>query len=275
MLKLFPRVILADKTTELRLCGDELTSGTKVTVSVQSMEKYNVPHTDKYRIDEDNRLIARDIVVNGGEAKFSFTPFGEQRHRVYIDTGAMYRAVGLKAVRSGVDTLDAHGLEKLIKKIEIDIRYENGEQHIYLDGEDVSGKIRTPEISIAASNVSSIPAVRTEMVELQRRLAENHNVIMDGRDIGSCVLPNAELKIYLTASVDARALRRCRQLEESGTHASLEDVKRDIELRDRQDMTRAASPLVIADGARVVDTSDMSLEESVNTVINMIREYTK
>ena len=98
---------------------------------------------------------------------------------------------------------------------------------------------------------------------------------MDGRDIGSCVLPDAELKIYLTASVNARALRRCRQLEESGMSASLDDVKRDIELRDRQDMTRAASPLVVADGAKIVDTSDMSLEESVNTVIDMIREYTK
>lgn len=218
--------------------------------------------------------IAIDGPAGAGKSTISKQAAG-QLGFVYIDTGAMYRAVGLKAVRSGVDTLDAHGLEKLIKEIEIDIRYENGEQHIYLDDEDVSGKIRTPEISIAASNVSSIPAVRTEMVELQRHLAENHDVIMDGRDIGSCVLPNAELKIYLTASVDARALRRCRQLEESGTHASLEDVKRDIELRDRQDMTRAASPLVIADGARVVDTSDMSLEESVNTVINMIREYTK
>lgn len=194
---------------------------------------------------------------------------------VYIDTGAMYRAIGLKAVRAKTDTLDADLLERLVKNTEIDIRHENGEQHIYLDGEDVSGEIRTPEISIAASNVSSIAAVRTEMVELQRRLAECHNVIMDGRDIGSCVLPNAELKIYLTASVDARARRRLKQLEESGTNAALEDVKRDIELRDRQDMTRAASPLVVADGAVVLDTSSMTLEESVNTVIDMIRKYTK
>ncbi len=218
--------------------------------------------------------IAIDGPAGAGKSTIS-KQAAKQLGFVYIDTGAMYRAVGLKAVRMGIGTLDAGGLEKLIKEIEIDIRYENGEQHIYLDGEDVSGKIRTPEISIAASNVSSIPAVRTEMVEMQRRLAENHNVIMDGRDIGSCVLPDAELKIYLTASVNARALRRCRQLEESGMSASLDDVKRDIELRDRQDMTRAASPLVVADGAKIVDTSDMSLEESVNTVIDMIREYTK
>ena len=218
--------------------------------------------------------IAIDGPAGAGKSTIS-KQAAKQLGFVYIDTGAMYRAVGLKAVRMGIGTLDAGGLEKLIKEIEIDIRYENGEQHIYLDGEDVSGKIRTPEISIAASNVSSIPAVRTDMVEMQRRLAENHNVIMDGRDIGSCVLPDAELKIYLTASVNARALRRCRQLEESGMSASLDDVKRDIELRDRQDMTRAASPLVVADGAKIVDTSDMSLEESVNTVIDMIREYTK
>ena len=218
--------------------------------------------------------IAIDGPAGAGKSTIS-KQAAKQLGFVYIDTGAMYRAVGLKAVRMGIGTLDAGGLEKLIKEIEIDIRYENGEQHIYLDGEDVSGKIRTPEISIAASNVSSIPAVRTEMVEMQRRLAENHNVIMDGRDIGSCVLPDAELKIYLTASVNARALRRCRQLEESGMSASLDDVKRDIELRDRQDMTRAASPLVVADGAKIVDTSGMSLEESVNTVIDMIREYTK
>lgn len=219
--------------------------------------------------------IAIDGPAGAGKSTISKQAAG-QLGFVYIDTGAMYRAVGLKAVRSGVDTLDAHGLEKLIKEIEIDIRYENGEQHIYLDDEDVSGKNPHPEISIAGEQRFKYSGrCARKWLRLQRRLAENHDVIMDGRDIGSCVLPNAELKIYLTASVDARALRRCRQLEESGTHASLEDVKRDIELRDRQDMTRAASPLVIADGARVVDTSDMSLEESVNTVINMIREYTK
>jgi len=135
----------------------------------------------------------------------------------------------------------------------------------------VSDKIRTPEISMAASNVSAIPAVRVALVELQRKLAENHNVVMDGRDIGSFVLPDAEVKIFLTASVEARAERRYKELIEKGETVDFDAVKDDMILRDKQDSTRAVSPLVVAEGATVIDTSALNFEESVNAVIEHIR----
>ena len=190
---------------------------------------------------------------------------------VYIDTGAMYRTVGLKAVRCGIDTTDAKGVEKVLAGLDIDIRHEDVEQHIYLDGENVSDKIRTPEISMAASNVSAIPAVRVAMVDMQRKLAANHDVVMDGRDIGSFVLPDAEIKIFLTASAEARAKRRYKELIEKGESVSFEEVYNDMVQRDKNDSTRAVSPLVVAEGATVIDTSELNLEESVQKVITHIR----
>ena len=190
---------------------------------------------------------------------------------VYIDTGAMYRTVGLKAVRCGIETTDAEGVASILPTLDIDIRHEGVEQHIYLDGENVSDKIRTPEISMAASNVSAIPAVRVAMVDMQRKLAQNHDVVMDGRDIGSFVLPDAEIKIFLTASVEARAKRRYNELIEKGEKVRFENVKGEMIQRDKNDSTRAVSPLVVAAGATVIDTSLLSFEESVNTVIEHIR----
>ena len=190
---------------------------------------------------------------------------------VYIDTGAMYRTVGLKAVRSGIDTKDIEGVSSILPTLDIDIRHEGVEQHIYLDGENVSDKIRTPEISMAASNVSAIPAVRVAMVELQRNLAANHNVVMDGRDIATFVLPDAEVKIFLTASVEARAKRRYQELIGKGENVSFEDVKNEMIQRDKNDSTRAVSPLKIAEGATVIDTSNLTLEESIKKVVEHIR----
>lgn len=190
---------------------------------------------------------------------------------IYIDTGAMYRTVGLKAVRCGIDTKDSEGVASILPTLDIDIRHEGVEQHIFLDGENVSDQIRTPEISMAASNVSAIPAVRVALVDLQRKLADNHDVVMDGRDIGSFVLPDAEVKIFLTASVDARAERRYKELLEKGETVDFDAVKEDMILRDKQDSTRAVSPLVVADGATVIDTSKLNFEESVNAVIEHIR----
>ena len=194
---------------------------------------------------------------------------------VYIDTGAMYRTVGLKAVRCGVDTNDEKGVVELLPSLDIDIRHEGVEQHIYLDGENVSGQIRTPQISMAASNVSRIPAVRLAMVDMQRKLAENHDVVMDGRDIASYVLPDAEIKIFLTASVDARAKRRYDELLEKGEKVSFEDVKNEMIQRDTNDSTREFAPLTIADGAEVIDTSELTLSESIDKVINYVRENLK
>ena len=190
---------------------------------------------------------------------------------VYIDTGAMYRTVGLKAVRLGIDTKDIEGVSSILPTLDIDIRHEGVEQHIYLDGENVSDKIRTPEISMAASNVSAIPAVREAMVELQRNLAANHNVVMDGRDIATFVLPDAEVKIFLTASVEARAKRRYQELIGKGENVSFEDVKNEMIQRDKNDSTRAVSPLKIAEGATVIDTSNLTLEESIKKVVEHIR----
>lgn len=192
---------------------------------------------------------------------------------VYIDTGAMYRAVGLKALKIGIDTKDEDALSSLLKDVVLDIKHEQGSQHIYLDGEDVSSLIRTPEVSMAASDVSAIPSVREAMVYLQRNLAKNHNVVMDGRDIGTCVLPDAEVKIFLTASIEARAERRFKELKEKGMDISFDDVKSDMERRDYNDSTRAASPLKIAEGAAVIDTSGMTLEESVKAVIDEIKKH--
>ena len=194
---------------------------------------------------------------------------------VYIDTGAMYRTVGLKAVRCGVDTNDEKGVIELLPSLDIDIRHEGVEQHIYLDGENVSGQIRTPQISMAASNVSRIPAVRLAMVDMQRKLAENHDVVMDGRDIASYVLPDAEIKIFLTASVDARAKRRYDELLEKGESVSLEDVKNEMIQRDTNDSTRQFAPLTVAEGAEVIDTSELTLNESIDKVINYVRENLK
>ena len=193
---------------------------------------------------------------------------------VYIDTGAMYRTVGLKAVRCGIETTDSEGVGSILAGLDIDIRHEGVEQYIYLDGENVSDKIRTPEISMAASNVSAIPAVRVAMVDMQRKLAQNHDVVMDGRDIGSFVLPDAEIKIFLTASVEARAKRRYNELIEKGEKVDFEDVRAEMIQRDKNDSTRAVSPLVVADGATVIDTSLLSFDESVNTVIEHIRSKT-
>ena len=191
---------------------------------------------------------------------------------VYIDTGAMYRTVGLKAVRCGVDTNDEKGVIALLPSLDIDIRHEGVEQHIYLDGENVSGLIRTPQISMAASNVSKIPAVRLAMVDMQRKLAQNHDVVMDGRDIASYVLPDAEIKIFLTASVDARAKRRYNELLEKGESVSLEDVKNEMILRDTNDSTREFAPLTVAKDAEIIDTSELTLSESIDKVINYVRE---
>lgn len=189
---------------------------------------------------------------------------------VYIDTGAMYRAVGLKAHSLCVDTNDAPSVVKLLDDLDIDILI--GEtQRIILDGEDVTDLIRTPEISMAASNVSKIPEVRAALLKIQRRLADDKNVVMDGRDVATCILPDAEIKIFLTASVDARAKRRYDELVAAGKDANYEDVKKDMIQRDHNDSTREVSPLRVDKDATVIDTSDLTLEESINTILNHIR----
>ena len=189
---------------------------------------------------------------------------------IYIDTGAMYRAVGLFSVRKGIDTLDSDALKKVIDDIEIDIENTGGEMHIFLCGEDVSNKIRTPEISMAASNVARAVPVRLKLVELQRKLAEKTSVIMDGRDIGSYVLPNADVKIYLTADVEDRARRRYDELILKGSAVKFEDVLEDMKKRDYNDSNREFAPLCKAEDALFVDTTGLELEESVEKLFNIV-----
>ena len=192
---------------------------------------------------------------------------------LYVDTGAIYRTVGLAAWRKGIDRKDSAAIEAMLPTIKIDLRYNDaGEQRMFLDGEDVSDAIRQPEISICASDVSALPVVRSYLMQTQRSLAEENNVIMDGRDIGTVVLPNADLKIFLTASAEARAERRMKELREKGTPCVFEDVLRDIRYRDEQDSSRAAAPLRQAEDAVLVDTSDLTFDESFAALSQLIIE---
>lgn len=194
---------------------------------------------------------------------------------VYVDTGAIYRTIGLAAFNKGIDTKDSKKVIALLPELEIDMRYNDmGEQRMYLFDEDVSGQIRTPEISMCASNVSAIPEVRAYLMDMQRNMAEKYDVIMDGRDIGTVILPDADLKIFLTATAKARAERRYKELTEKGVATSFEEVLEDMRRRDEQDSGRATAPLAAAADAVYLDTSDMSLEESVTAACKLITEKT-
>lgn len=190
---------------------------------------------------------------------------------VYADTGAIYRTVGLAVERAGVDRRSESAVAQLLPKLDIQVGYdESGEQRMFLNGEDVSALIRKPEISILASDVSALPAVRAFLLDMQRKMAREHDVIMDGRDIGTVVLPDAELKIFLTASAEARAERRLLQLKEKGLEESLEKVLEDIRYRDKQDTERAAAPLKAAQDSVRLDTSDIDFDESFRRMIKII-----
>lgn len=190
---------------------------------------------------------------------------------IYVDTGAIYRTLGLAAYRRGIDRKNEEAVMELLPNIRIEMGYNPaGEQRMYLDGEDVSEEIRMPEISICASDVSSHQAVRNYLLEMQRNMARKNNVIMDGRDIGTVVLPEADLKVFLTASSEARAKRRMLQQQAKGIEEKFEDVLREIEYRDQQDSSRAAAPLKAAGDAVTVDTSDMDFEESFRHLAELV-----
>lgn len=191
---------------------------------------------------------------------------------IYIDTGAMYRAVGLAAIRAGVDTTDHDGVKSILGGVDVSISHaEDGLQQIFLNGENVSEEIRLPEVSVAASNVAVIPEVRLKLVELQRELANKASVIMDGRDIGTYVLPDAEVKIFLTASVDERARRRCKELLEKGVETDIEAVKADMEYRDKNDSSRDFAPLRPAEDSVLLDNTDMTIEQAVDRICELAK----
>ena len=194
---------------------------------------------------------------------------------IYVDTGALYRAVGLKFSRCGADTKLECDIDDILADTQVDIRFVEGEQHVFLDGEDVSSEIRTPTASMMASAASAKPPVRAFLLEMQRKLAENNNVLMDGRDIGTVVLPNATVKIYLTASAEVRAERRYKELCEKGESVTFKEVYDDMVQRDYNDMNREIAPLKRADDAVLADTSDLDFEQSLELILNIVKEGIK
>ena len=193
---------------------------------------------------------------------------------LYLDTGAMYRAVGLYMLRNGVDPHDAINVAKRAPLVHVDVRYEDGEQRVLLGGEDVSEAIRNNEVSMAASAVSAVAVVRHLMVSRQQEIACARSLVMDGRDIGTCVLPEATLKVYLTADAEERARRRCQQLAQKGVDVPLEQVLSELKARDHADMTRVVSPLRQADDAVLIDSTSLTVEQVVDRILALLDEKT-
>lgn len=191
---------------------------------------------------------------------------------IYVDTGALYRAIGVNALRKGIDTKDKPAVAASLADISVDLVFEDGEQKVLLNGENVSVEIRTPPASMAASDVSAVPEVRAFLFDLQRDIAKRNSCIMDGRDIGTVVLPDAEVKIFLTASPEERATRRYKELIEKGTEVKYEDVLSELIERDYNDSHREIAPLKPAEDGVILDTTGLSLEDSVNSIIKIIKE---
>ena len=191
---------------------------------------------------------------------------------IYVDTGALYRAVGVYSLRNGLDTENPETVEGTLPHIQVELQFQDGVQHVLLNGEDVSEEIRTPQASMAASAVSAVPAVRQFLFDLQREIAAKNDCIMDGRDIGTVVLPQAEVKIFLTASLETRAMRRFKELQEKGAPDTYEAVLADLKQRDYNDSHRAVAPLKPAEDSVLVDTSALTLPQSVEKVIEVIKE---
>lgn len=194
---------------------------------------------------------------------------------IYVDTGALYRTVGLYSIRKGIDTKDAEKVIATLPDIKVELKFVDGAQHVFLNGEDVSKDIRTPEASMGASNVSAIPKVREFLFDLQRSIAAENNCIMDGRDIGTVVLPNADVKIFLTTSVEERANRRYKEMLEKGEEADYNDILEDIKKRDYQDSHREVAPLKQADDAIYVDNGGYNLEDGAEDLLRIIKEHLK
>mgnify|MGYP003229823432 FL=1 len=190
----------------------------------------------------------------------------KEKGYIYVDTGAMYRGLAIHFIKKGIKAEDIKGIVEACKDAEVSIVYENDVQQIYLNGENVTAMLRTEEVGNMASKTSAIPAVREKLLELQRTLAREKNVIMDGRDIGTNILPNADVKIYLTASVETRATRRYKELLEKGENCVYEEIAQDIKERDERDMNREIAPLKQAEDAILVDSSEMTIDEVVKTI---------
>ncbi len=221
----------------------------------------------------NNGMISVAIDGPAGAGKSSISRIAAKRLGfIYVDTGALYRAVGLKFSLSGADTALNCDIDGILADTTVDIRFKDGEQRVYLDGRDVSSEIRTPAASMMASAVSAKPQVRAFLLEMQRKLARENNVVMDGRDIGTVVLPNAKVKIYLTASAEVRAERRLKELTEKGENVTFKEVYEDMVKRDYDDMHREIAPLKQAEDAVLADTTNCNFEESVELILKIVNE---
>lgn len=217
--------------------------------------------------------MAYSVAIDGpaGAGKSTIAKLvAKEKAFIYVDTGAMYRAMALYFIRCGIKAEESEKISAAVDGADVTIEYVNGEQQVLLNGENVTPYLRTEEVGNMASASSVNGDVRKKLVELQQRLAATANVVMDGRDIGTCVLPNADVKVYLTASVEVRANRRYKELLEKGQEADLEKIKKDIEERDHRDMHREISPLRKAEDAVLVDSSDLNIEESAKAIMALI-----
>jgi cytidylate kinase len=219
-------------------------------------------------MNEKNPSIAIDGPAGSGKSTVARL-VAKKLGFVYVDTGAMYRTVGLYCAENSIDLENMDEVKKALQKVNIELKYDEGVQHIYLNGEDVSSAIRVQRIAEYASKVAAIGVVREKLVEMQRNIAENGNVVMDGRDIGTNVIPNAKAKIYLDASVDVRTERRCHELEEKGVSFDKNIIREEIIERDNFDKNRKINPLTIAEDATIIDTSYMTIEEVENKITKL------
>lgn len=195
----------------------------------------------------------------------------KEKGYIYVDTGAMYRALAVCFLEKGIEPDDTEKVIEACRGADVTIGYENGAQQVYLNGENVTGKLRQEAVGNMASKTSAIPEVREKQLALQRNLAEEKDVVMDGRDIGTNILPHADVKIYLTASVETRAQRRFKELKEKGVSCELQEIQKDIASRDEQDMNRKIAPLKKAEDAVLIDSSDMTIEEVVSAILDCCR----
>lgn len=219
------------------------------------------------------KSIAIDGPAGAGKSTIA-RKVAEKLSFIYVDTGAMYRSMALYFICHDIAAQDEEKIAAACPDIDVSIAYQDGEQQVILNGENVNGLIRTEQVSMMTSDTSKYPVVREKLLSLQRGLAEKENVIMDGRDIGTCVLPNADVKIYLTASAAERARRRYKEQTERGVDCDIKEIERDIIARDEQDMNREVAPLRQAEDAVLVDSSDMTIDQVVDEIIRIYQEKT-
>ena len=219
------------------------------------------------------KSIAIDGPAGAGKSTIA-RKVAEKLSFIYVDTGAMYRSMALYFIRHDIAAQDEEKIAAACPDIDVSIAYQDGEQQVILNGENVNGLIRTEQVSMMTSDTSKYPVVREKLLSLQRGLAEKENVIMDGRDVGTCVLPNADVKIYLTASAAERARRRYKEQTERGVDCDIKEIERDIIARDEQDMNREVAPLRQAEDAVLVDSSDMTIDQVVDEIIRIYQEKT-